>query len=672
MRSVSFTQRLLRSLALFLLMAVALLALVIGLQRDRLSDLSSNGTNEFIPQKVVSLRIIVLESLLEFRSTQQSDSQALSAGAVQACQGRPLLVVASRLGLSEDQTRAIFALVKSRSRADLSCRTFLDALNWLAQQPELFEESNAKRRRSLIEASSTERVSWLSLPPCLTAETKTGKWVTLAGARGRCESEGSAQELSSQTIAVGRWIYRRAVLGESVDGRLQSARTLELSLSGPVQDRLETLKQCLSGMTGKGCRTQELALAKHLDAYVVVLINQTTGGISGMLCEGKICAQSGLQGSEPLAALLAQSPPASTAKLFVSLALAETLRDSKESKLALQIKTSGQIDDASQKRNEWWERSVLCDVRPDTRGSRGSPSVRRSIEEEIHKCDVASRAQALAVRMGFNRFCESSSSSPGSCGRLNLGTQSVSVPGFLGRFDPQGSANDLRVMGWASYEAVRSGRDKPPKAPLDVVYLRTSRAVQSVIGAGDARISALGLAHVSGQLVGSALGLSPPAPWLLRAKDQPSRDSAQTISIGLSPADQQRSRAVLEGMAKVLRPAEAGWQGAGTAYPAVVANWGDQCKSGCPLWGKTGTVGHADKVHGGTTVFSGAFNGLELSSALSRQSAVFAKQSSAGLWSLGVIAVPKRRTGIAGHQASHLAISVLDRLLESDGGPPQP
>ncbi|NBT76504.1 MAG: hypothetical protein EBT15_11185, partial [Betaproteobacteria bacterium] len=105
----------------------------------------------------------------------------------------------------------------------------------------------------------------------------------------------------------------------------------------------------------------------------------------------------------------------------------------------------------------------------------------------------------------------------------------------------------------------------------------------------------------------------------------------------------------------------------------VVANWGDQCKSGCPLWGKTGTVGYADKVHGGTTVFSGAFNGLELSSALSRQSAVFAKQSSAGLWSLGVIAVPKRRAGIAGHQASHLAISVLDRLLESDGGgPPQP
>jgi hypothetical protein len=184
------------------------------------------------------------------------------------------------------------------------------------------------------------------------------------------------------------------------------------------------------------------------------------------------------------------------------------------------------------------------------------------------------------------------------------------------------------------------------------------------------------LAHLAGQVGSLASGKNAPMPWLVRRTD--SMSSAAGDKAPMTPmASQSHAGALLRstqaqsvwlGMAKVAQPVEPGWQGSGTAYPALQAVWADKCKAGCSIWGKTGTVGRADKVFAGTTTFAGAWDPNRIRTELAYP-ALEVRPAQAGLWSVGVIVQPDERTmssSPAGHLASRLALLVIDRLAREE------
>ena len=682
----SFTARLTRSMLGFLVLAVVALAAIVWLQRDRVAGAAFESVNGFVPQRSVVARVAVANALI---------SPSKETPSLETCPERALQIVGGRLSMSAQLLGGAWASANRGLPDAMSCRAFLEHADWISRQSGLLQEASASRRSAWIEAASTERVSWEALPPCLMASDAQGRLLALAGSRGRCPAEGLAHRLPESTQALGRWVYRRALAAESVDGRAQAPVSLALSVDGQVQSRLDAMQSCFINPQLVHCTQAEAALASRLQHYAVVVMHSASGAILGLHCQGRLCEQAGIEGSEPVAALLAQSPPASTAKLFVSMALgAPGPGDSVARRdLALQIKTSGQLDDSVTKRNEWWERSMLCDLRP-TR-SAGNRAKTSSSDFTARQCRVPGESESIATALGFNQECPS-----GRCGRVNLGTMRLDMPGFMGSFRPvepfalrdakssqKGNTKaDDAFMGWDDYEAIRAGRAKPPRPPADRIYLRTSYAVQSVIGAGDARVSALGLAHLAGQVGSLASGKSAPMPWLVRRTDSMTESVGDKAPMMISPmASRSRSASVLResqaqsvwlGMAKVTQPAEPGWQGGGTAYPALQAVWADKCKAGCSVWGKTGTVGRADKVFAGTTTFAGAWDPQRIRSELDYP-ALETRPTKTGLWSVGVIVQPDERamnTPASGHLASRLALLVIDRLAreEREEGQPLP
>lgn len=682
----SFTARLTRSMLGFLVLAVVALAAIVWLQRDRVAGAAFESVNGFVPQRSVVARVAVANALI---------SPSKETPSLETCPERALQIVGGRLSMSAQSLGGAWASANRSLPDAMSCRAFLEHADWISRQSGLLQEASASRRSAWIEAASTERVSWEALPPCLMASDAQGRLLALAGSRGRCPAEGLAHRLPESTQALGRWVYRRALAAESVDGRAQAPVSLALSVDGQVQNRLDAMQSCFINPQLAHCTQAEAALASRLQHYAVVVMHSASGAILGLHCQGRLCEQAGIEGSEPVAALLAQSPPASTAKLFVSMSLGAvgpgdsvTRRD-----LALQIKTSGQLDDSVTKRNEWWERSMLCDLRP-TR-SAGNRAKTSSSDFTARQCRVPGESESIATALGFNQECPS-----GRCGRVNLGTMRLDMPGFMGSFRPvepfalrdakssqKGNTKaDDAFMGWDDYEAIRAGRAKPPRPPADRIYLRTSYAVQSVIGAGDARVSALGLAHLAGQVGSLASGKSAPMPWLVRRTDSMTESEGDKAPMMISPmASRSRSASVLResqaqsvwlGMAKVTQPPEPGWQGGGTAYPALQAVWADKCKAGCSVWGKTGTVGRADKVFAGTTTFAGAWDPQRIRTELDYP-AQETRPTKNGLWSVGVIVQPDARAMNApasGHLASRLALLVIDRLAreEREEGQPLP
>ena len=219
------------------------------------------------------------------------------------------------------------------------------------------------------------------------------------------------------------------------------------------------------------------------------------------------------------------------------------------------------------------------------------------------------------------------------------------------------------LFDWRNYEDVRAGRARAPRdRAAEQAYLRTSSLVQSVLGAGDARATAVGVASLAAQISNAARGRASAPVWLLR--DDAVRPLAR-------PGLQNRRAAdvVQAGMAKVMMPAEPGWKGSGTAHPAVKAAFGRSCKEGCPLRGKTGTVGRADVGFAGTTVFAGLVDVPQLATWLGIEPPAHWKGLPEEL-ALGVIAFPQ---GVppagTGHAASRQAMAWLAALSREQEGP---
>lgn len=552
------------------------------------------------------------------------------------CESRPLRVLQARLvaalGLTEAEAERYLRL--AAGSADWpDCSGFSQA--WSTVLRIHRQDPTAPMTAERIAQSLTEDVSWSRRLPCLLGGSAQAPWL-LAGPALECGMQGRFQTLASlppQSSFRGQvGPLAQAASSAALTGRWNPESAQWLTLRPDFQARLDRWQGCLGGRRCE--QAPDLAGLKNLS---IVVLDARSGQLLGSWCEGPACERARQQGPGVLASALMEAPPASTAKLLFSLVLAQG-GDGGEA-LQRQIKTSGQTDASVSKRNEWWEKQVICD-------GRSGP------------CSVPEEADRLGAALGLNAHCGPPRSA--ACGRWGLlwPPQHSLLPGQLGRLVlPDGPRSSGPMMDWKTYDDIRQGRRKPQPSRT---YERTALTVQAVIGGGDSRTSALGAAALPMQVWRLSQGLAPVLPSLLQSPQPPTLEMPSPAR-DWGPA----ARVVLAGMRKVVEPAEPGWQGAGTAAAAVERAMGQPCRGDCGLWAKTGTVSRQDRVFGGTTLLSALVDanawarwmGQPLHPELANRTLA-----------LGVVAMPGAGAP-GGHAAGQVGMQAL-RLLLSQESPP--
>ncbi|MEY3669669.1 MAG: hypothetical protein RL258_1064 [Pseudomonadota bacterium] len=678
---MTFSRQLLRSLfLLLLLLALGLLAVVFS-QRSLVENAALSERDVFVPELRVE-RLAAMTQALAAPVT--SGALVADVSFEEACGTRPVTLltqrVAQALGLSslaDAHQRLGAAFVAAQRVVPQGCRGFLSEVDLILRHPGLLVEKDRAGLRLRVSQTLTERVSWDSVPPCLYVRQQ-GQFFYLRGPQGYCLDAaqtvtsgtmrgpiglGTELALGADTRQLVQLAYARLLDPQAVEGLPVQARRFGLTLHPGVTRVLDAFDDCWA--QPGGCPAEAaLALQRTAGATVVVLDAQT-GAVLGMRCFGPVCKGASLREAEPLAAALIEAPPASVAKLFFSLALAEAGAPPRD--LLLQIKTSGLLDPTVLKRNEWWERAALCDLQNRPAGA------------EPHSCAVAGRAMALAERFFWNTQCVSD---PAACGRIGLSPVSQGLPGFVGIFRPLTGATQAAQAGspgrlylnWNEYNRIRTAGGR---TQIGAPYREASSAVQAVLGAAESRTSALGLASLASGLYLASQGQPIQIPSVLfdtQGSGQriatPSRDSAQSAITARATREARAlvgaARLVRQGMTKVMTPAEPGWPGDGTAHAAFRTSFGRSCPADCPLEGKTGTVSMRDPRYAGTTTFLGLIDLPRLQQLLGARAADFADLPPA--LALGVIVFsPDRLDPVRGHGASQLAMRVVRDLTVPQG-----
>lgn len=616
---MSYSRQLLRGLMGLLGFFSVLLAIAIVLQRDRLESRSFEGEDRFVPVAQVE-RVVRLSQLLSAPGERSEAPPGDLAQLASDCDARALAVVVGRLSIAGDPAaseehwpnRLALAWSERRQAAAApwraaTCGPFLRDLALVAQHPAWLTTQAFDRRDALVAQSLAERVSWTTLPPCLFGRDSVDAWVLLSGPRARCGLASPPTGAPRLLRELSGWITPRAMLTDAVQADV-APRQLRLSLSGRLQQHLEEFLP---------------AAAQDMRGLSMVVMDPKTMGILAMGCEGSACDQRGVEGSRPLAPLLVEAPPASVAKLLFGMALANQVP---KSVLQVHIKTSLP--------NEWWERAAICDL--------GRPT------KTPPPCNMSSQVGRVVEQAGWSR------------NRVNLSGAGLSLPASAGRFAAlEGQQGPATMLAWRDYEDVRSRRAAPPRGPA---YGLTSQMVQSVLGAGDARVTAFGVASLAAQIANASRGRLSPMPWLLRDDTTPSR-------MGPSLEGRLSAETVRNGMAKVMMPAEPGWSGSGTGHAAVEAAFGRPCGIDCPLQGKTGTVGQADVGFAGTTIFAGIVETGRLAPWLGLAQLATGETLPEELV-IGVLAFPKgAATPGSGHAASRHAMRWLANLTATGQEP---
>ncbi len=556
------------------------------------------------------------------------------------CDGRALTVLRARLvasGLVRVDELDERLRLAARALPDWpGCASFLQAFE-LAMGMAAHASNRTGLSERWVEQALTEDVNWTRRLPCLlgrdgsVTRLLTGSALLCAGAAPELDSLASLPRESSYrqlaTLTAG------AVSTSAVVGKLDIDGIGWLSLSPALHGALDRWRICRAA----GQCPQLQALSAQRDVSVV-LMDAGSGLILAAWCDGRACAEVGRKTAGSWPATLVEAPPASTAKLMFSLELAR-VPGIEPLSLQRQIKTSGQNDGRVSKRNEWWERQVICDTAK-------SPH-----------CAVPANTRQIADAMGFNVACDQSAA---ACGRWGLVQKDLAglSPGTVGRLAlDRPSGKPVSMLDWNTYEAVRQG--KQSQRGLQG-FEPASRAIQAVLGAGDSRTSALGLALMSTQI----WRLSQGWPLLVpRAVDFGT--GAVLMDDPAPPRLQKAAQTVLGGMRKVLEPPEPGWQGPGTVAGAFERVFAQPCQADCGVWAKTGTVSRQDKVYGGTTVLTALVDVQTLARLTHR---VPLLPDAGPMLALGVIAMPAPGAG-EGHAASQIGMGLLRELL-SEGGKP--
>jgi hypothetical protein len=569
--------------------------------------------------------------------TEKAQHTTGSHKATMPCVGRSLAVLRVRLmsGLGWSQAQADARIAQAAQATDRwsGCSSFLQAFQWAVTLTAEPTDTSGLSART-VEQQLSEDVTWARHIPCFLGK-EGDQFVLLSGNAMHC---GNPPQLKSLAALSQESSYRQLASGiakastlSAVTGKLSSTGPATLTLNAQLQQGFDLWTACL---THAICA--KMPVLERLRDVSVVIMDAQSGAVLAAWCHGKACKKANATGPGTMGATLLEAPPASTAKLLFALGLAAHEHvDSLV--LQKQIKTSGQNDGSVSKRNEWWERQAICDG------------------QKSQRCFVPAQTLAISDAFGFNLNCQAKG--PG-CGRVGLVSADVAslIPGLIGRLaiDPN-TDRGVKMIDWELYDRIRQGKQKPPG---DAAYTETSRTIQAVIGAGDSRVSAMGLAVVPMQL------------WRLSQKMPPVLPSVMTPSAStlLPTAPEKWSTAaltVMGGMRKAVEPAEVGWQGAGTISAAFTREMQKPCTGECGVWGKTGTVSQKDPGFAGTSLFSGLVDTREFSK---WRGDADSEKNTRQILSIGVVAIPEKGAPPL-HAASHLAMAAVKQIMLPVQGP---
>jgi hypothetical protein len=545
------------------------------------------------------------------------------------CNERGLAILKIRVmdGFSLNSESADYLLHQIQQRIDfsLSCSEWIENMQALSKL-NLLNRDTPKSKSDFFEEALTERVSWNRRLPCVYYQNIKNFGLAV-GNPVQCRRENldlSTPEFLANSGMKKTIEFSKIVLTNATSETLAKINQNELlmTLEPTLQGKLDNLEKCLT--RPENCnQIQKLPALKHVS---VVIMDTKSGDILATLCWSGPCEKFKSYGN--LCALLVETPPASTAKLLHAMVLAEN-GNIDPLMLQRQIKTSGQIDSLVSKRNEWWEKQAICDG-------------------QLDQCQHPKKIKSIAKLLNWKDDCPNNDI---QCGRLSLlsDTESMFLPGFIGKIKITDlSSKTGNMLSWKEYDEIRQGKRKSPGSSA---YFNTSLAVQSSIGAGDSRTSALGLAHLSGQIYRTSQGQNLVRPTLIKQLNSSKEGSAPTAAM------RKAAQTVLIGMHKVVEPAETGWSGPGTVSGAFQREFKRPCTENCGIWAKTGTVSQKDLGFGGATLFTGIIDVAQINKWMTKSEL----DSGGRKLSIGIVAYPKASINSV-HVASELAMHLAAEL----------
>lgn len=514
-----------------------------------------------------------------------------------------------------------------KKNVGLSCKTFPLIIKksfavWAQKKDNKLE--NIDR---VIKENYSESLSWEKTNLCIYADDKSGKYLA-HGSHNRCKHLNlDYTENTDARNFVRKELRPIIALAKNHGTYLDEKSFLNLTIDSDLQYKINEILNCQN----KNCKKDIDSIIEQTEFATVVILDANNNQILASGCYGERCNDRENKYLGILKGTNIEVPPASTAKLLFSLAISQQ-NPSGSKELSFQIKTSGQLDQYVKKRNEWWEKIVICD------------------RDKYRVCKVPEKTTLYATTLGWNRNCNNKPN-------IECGASNILYPLGINKFSPrsgrllvQSQKNGPHIknqnllgpyLNWDTYDDIRAGKKVSYSKNL---LEKSSLAIQSVIGAGDNRTTSLGLAMLSAGIYQSATTGYVSQTKLFFTKNDDTYELPKTISL-----------AVLNGMQKVVMPTEKGWVGDGTASHAFKYAFGKYCKEECPIFAKTGTVSMQDRVFSGTTLFTGV--------ALNKKINSKPRASSKNI-AIGVICKSKQKN--SEHLASKLGMLIIREMENND------
>ncbi len=506
--------------------------------------------------------------------------------------------------------------------------------------------------REIVKTFLTENLGWHNKGICIYHKLSSEDLVYLEGPPKKCIIERDNISLVYNFPSLDSLVENAMHLRETIRIKNVNKNTFKkvgyedfdyiLTLDPKIQRSLNVLEQCFE--RSDFCKSEKFNLDR-LEGISIVLIDPLTSRILGIKCLGSFCSENGMARLGDLATLTVRSPPASISKIFFGLGVAsEGKIDSFE--LTNQLKTSGSNENLSGKRNEWWEKAAICDD---------------SIEKKT--CMTLVHTNYFANMLGFSTTCKNNlvfgttekfhQAFDLTCGRVSIIADGHEVDSyispFLGYLPIQDDLylNERGIVEFLSWDQYNKYRDDSNAFIVgqDRRLRNTSQIIQTSIGGGNARVSALGVASTIANLSQIKNNIYPKLPFLLKKNKNQSEIYKKRNFI---PAeDANAAQTVLNGLEKALLPETADWKGVGTASNAFTKTFDKICGYSCPVKGKTGTVSFQDKNHKGKTLFGGLTDIKQLADLIDRNVKIQGYESVA----IGVIVSEKGSSDVTNRAA---------------------
>ena len=543
----------------------------------------------------------------------------------------------------------------------LNCNQFIRDIKILEKLNLLGVGAHINKSQKIIENYLTEKTSWHWRSPCLYVKEGDKNFRYLTGSILNCYSNKKIKRFSSinfdnEINILGKVVYQQLQKSPS-KYLVNSARneSFLITLEPQVQGWLNLYKKCFLNLNF--CDVISIKNLAKIKGASVVILNSDNSEILGVLCLGIRCEEFGLNNYKDLAALQVKAPPASISKLLFSLSFAAD-KNIEKTMLLRQLKTSGQLNPELGRRNEWWEKNAICD------------------EENTVDCRHYKNVAELSRLFGFATNCYSQNINKNkteekfslNCGDIGLlkkindkstNKLNYGLSGFMGLNTllnevVPGDDGLVKFMSWKNYERLRRNKNLISRK---IEFTNSSNVIQSVLGAGDTRVSALGIAALASQISQVASNNKPILPIIIKPKGTSKYPRIGTKNKELSKLNVDSAKNVILGMQKTLLKEEKNWLGNGTSYNSFKDVFEKECSNDCPIKGKTGTVSFNDRNYVGTTLFTGLVNPKKMQEYLSKNISTNLPKLAIGVIVFTDNDIPN------GHYASHFFMSLVKDII---------